>query len=177
MVVSYIHVAHILPNLRLSSSVDHLQSGSYSTHQQVSFSLLHIRYFRPLWGYIPKLDQVLHSQLVTHVLWCYHRMSCAGREVLFLDQRYGSWLEWMCWMDTIVQESECGSGAGSKNPYYLFIFTLYMPEYQTVLPTLSMIFFEVPLWYNTLNISDTKEVSGWFFFWGGGLCWEYLSSV
>lgn len=96
---SYIHVDHILRHC--TKLVPLLICWSFGvwiifTHLQVSFlqhSLHCIRYFHPLQGHIPKLDQVLHSQLVTHVLWCYHRLSCARREVLFLDQRYRSWLE------------------------------------------------------------------------------------
>lgn len=70
-------------NLIASSSVDSWESGSFS-EPLLPPPLLQVRYFHPHQGLDPKLDQVLHSQLVTCTLWCYHRMARVQTEKSYL---------------------------------------------------------------------------------------------
>lgn len=60
--------------------------------------------FSSFQGHDPKLDQVLHSQLVTCTMWCFHRMACTDGDVVFIDQRLKN-LSVCC----VVCDSKCQS--------------------------------------------------------------------
>ena len=123
-----LQLCHVPPRLMILQNLDHINHVPllFFPSRLPSPRLLQVWYFHPLQGYDPKLDQVLHSQLVACRLWCNHRMACADRGVLFIDQSNENWSGALCWLGAVRVTVKVGREVQELCMFlYLYMIALY----------------------------------------------------